>query len=160
MKPKPSMQKPLLSEEFSDKFQLEFHKRYAGHLRHGERLRIANHAIEEGAWTLSVIFENPDRSLHLPVDVALVGSDNPKLSHDEARDVLVDFIDYFFDRYFRDAREVTLPLDWAGFPFGDYTVRARGWEKNLRLEELADKLLEGEPIDHLVKKRGERLTHH
>lgn len=141
--------RPLFNSEFEAKFLGELNKRMSRFVRPGEAFRVTHHAIEDGAWCLSVIFENADRTLHLPVELAVVATDNPKLSNDEARDVLVDFLGYFFDRYFREAREVTLPLDWAPLRFGEYMVRARGWEKNLLLEELADRLLAGEPVDAL-----------
>jgi hypothetical protein len=151
------MTKRLMTPEFEAKALAALRQRYAAFIRRDEDFRIASHEVESDAWTLSVVFESADRSLHLPVDVALLAADNGKMANDDARDALVDFVDYFFDRYFRESREATLPIEWAPLTFGEFTVRARGWEKNLRLEELADKLLEGEPIEHLIKPRGERL---
>ena len=152
------MAKKLMTDEFETKFLSELTRKSMPFLRSGERFVVGDHSIEEGAWSLTVTFHNTDRSLFLPVELGVVASENPRLNNDEARDVMVDFVDYFFERYFRDAREVTLPIDWGTVPFGEFTLRARGWEKNLRLEELADRLLAGEPIDHLVAPRGERLA--
>ena len=154
------MAKVLMTEEFQAKFLAELGKRHVRNLRVGEAFHADHQEMDEATWSLTVTFQNADKSVYLPVEVAMLAAENPRLTSDEARDVLVDFVDYFFDRYFRDAREVTLPIDWGTFPFGEFTVRARGWEKNLRLEQLADRLLAGEPIDHLVAPRGERLARH
>lgn len=141
--------RPLMTAEFEQRFLAELQKRSARYLRTGEHFQVVQHEIEEGAWTLSLLFENADRSLHLPVELAVVATENPKLTNDDARDVLVDFVGYFFDKYFHEAREVTLPLDWAPLRFGEFTVRARGWERNLHLEDLADRLLAGEAPEAL-----------
>ena len=116
------------------------------HLQHGELFNISGKA-EPDAYIICITFQNEDASLHLPVEVALVHKENPRCTVDEARDVLVDFVDYYFDRYFKGARHVTLPIDWKDFPFGEFTLRARGWERNKKLEDAADRLLAGQPID-------------
>ncbi len=141
----------LMTEEFEFKMLEELTRRHGRFIKHGEVFRVQSHEVEEDAWTMTVVFENADKSLHLPVEVALLVSENPKLKNDEARDVLVDFVGYFFERYFRESREVTLPIDWGTIPFGEFVIRARGWEKNLKLEELADRFLAGEDIGHLVE---------
>ena len=121
-------------------------QRHGHHLVHGERFAVSG-ATESDAVTITVTFENADRSQHLPVEAALLRADNPRMSDVEARDILVDFVDYYFDRYFKGARQVTLPVDWKVFPFGEHSIRARGWERNLKLEEAADRILAGEPPD-------------
>ncbi len=142
--------KPLLNEEYVARLESTLLKRYGRYLQHGDRFAVVRSEAAADAWTLAVTFENADQSLHLPVELALVGSENPKLRNDEARDVLIDFLDYVFDRYFQGGRQITLPLDWAALPFGEYSVRARGWEKNMRLEHAADRLLAGEPVEDVL----------
>lgn len=139
--------KPLLTPALTTKLEGTLLRRYGPFLQGGERFRVMGSAIAVDAWTLNVIFESRDRTLHLPVELALVINENPRLRNDEAGDILIDFLDYFFDRYFREGREVTMPIDWALFPFGEYSVRARGWERNKRLEDMADRLLAGEAIE-------------
>lgn len=142
--------KPLLDTPYKAKVHAALLKRYARFLQPGERFLLAAGDIAHDAWTLAVTFENRDRSVHLPVEMALVAAENPKLDNDEATDVLVDFLDFVFDSYFREAREATLPVDWDKFTFGEFVVRARGWERNLKLEQAADRLLAGESIDDLI----------
>ena len=100
-----------------------------------------------------MLFQNRSRTLHLPIDMAVVAADNDKLSDEDARDLLVDFIDYFFDEYFRESRNATLPIDWEKLTFGGHAIRVRGWERNLALEEAADKLLAGEQLQAPLPKR-------
>jgi len=139
--------KPLLTPELVSKLEATLLKNYGRYLEYGELFRVTHFDIAPDAWQLSVTFENADRTLHLPVELALVAAENPRLRDDEARDVLIDFLDYVFDRYFQGSRAITIPLDWAALPFGEYSVRARGWEKNMKLEEAADRLLAGEPVE-------------
>jgi hypothetical protein len=141
-------EKPFVSLEFVAKVEQALLIRYGRFLKTGEVFRVNGQSDKE-AWSLQIVFENEDRSRHLPIDVAMVVGDNPKCTDDAARTTLVDFVDYFFDRYFQGAREITLPIDWAEFPFNNRKVRARGWEKNLKLEDAADRILAGESIDDL-----------
>ncbi len=145
--------KPFISIELSTAIRDALRHRHGAFLRPGERFEVRGESHGD-AWGVEITFENADRSLHLPVEVAFLLTDNPGCKEDEARDVMLDFADYFFDAYFRGAREVTLPLDWASFPYGEYTVRARGWERNLKLEDAADKLLAGHPVDDVVASLG------
>lgn len=141
-------EKPFIDLEFAVKAEQALLTRYSRFLKEGDVFKVTGTA-EDDAWGLKVVFENTDRSLHLPIDAVLVARENPKLTSDDALAALVDFVDYFFDRYFQGAREITLPIDWAEFPFGEYRIRARGWEKNLKLENAADRLLAGDSIDDL-----------
>ncbi len=143
--------KPLLNDAYEAKFLRTLHQLFGRFLRDGERFALKAHETASDAWTLSVAFDNADSSLHLPLELALVAAENPKLSNDEARDLLIDFVGYFFERYFEGDRQVTLPLDWQKMPFGEYTIRARGWERNLMLEHAADRLLAGEAIDDVIQ---------
>ena len=121
--------KPFMPADFVAKAEAALQNRYGGYLSMGELFKVTGKA-ELDAWTVCVTFENADQSLHLPVEVALVISDNPRCTAEAARDTLIDFVDYYFDRYFKGARHVTLPIDWKSFPFGEHTIRARGWERN------------------------------
>ena len=142
----------FLSAEFIETMEETLRRRYARYLADGEGFTVTGEVAED-AWTVCVTFENGDRSLHLPVEAALVVAENPRMNNTQARDVLVDFVDYYFDRYFKSARLVTLPIDWKDVPFGECTVRVRGWEKNLMLEEAADRLLAGEPVESVLPQR-------
>ena len=87
------------------------------------------------------------------MEVAARRVDLPGVKPDEARGLLIDFVGYFFDRYFKGGRSTTLPIDWQELPFGEHTVFARGWQRNMQLEEAADRLLAGETVDEFLSAR-------
>jgi len=128
-------------------------KRYEAYLQPGERLHLVSGQDESDAWTVKVVFENADKSVHLPLEVAARRVDLPGVKPDEARGLLIDFVGYFFDRYFKGGRSTTLPIDWQELPFGEHTVFARGWQRNMQLEEAADRLLAGETVDEFLSAR-------
>lgn len=76
--------------------------------------------------------------------------DNDKFIMDEVCDLLIDFVDYFFDIYFQELCNVMLFLDWEKVGFGVYIFCVCGWEKNFVLEEVVDRLLLGEVLDVLL----------
>ena len=149
MKPAPKNKEPFLSPAVRKQVLAVLTRRYAPRLRHDETFTIEGNAAPD-AYTLTVALKNHDESSYLPVEMALVVSENPLMSMDEARASLLDFAGHFFDEYFRTARETTLPIDWEKIPFGELSIRARGWERNRKLEEAADRLLAGESIDDLL----------
>jgi len=144
------MQKPFLPKDFLDKANETLAKKYGPYLQPGEVIRIESGKAESDAWTIKIIFETADRSVHLPLEMAARRIDMPNTKSDEARDLLLDFAGHFYDRYFKGGRTETLPLDWQPFTIGDHTVYARGWERNMRLEEAADRFIAGEQIDDLL----------
>ena len=61
-----------------------------------------------------------------------------------ALELCLDFLDWYLGEYFREARELLLPLDWQPHRFGEHTVLARGDVRNPLLEDAADAWLRGE----------------
>ena len=143
--------KPFFPSALRDKFLNALMKRHRSYLRTGESFDAEAEVMPDG-WTFKVTFQSQDRSTYLPVELVFLQQDNPGVKDEDARDALMDFADYFFGEYFRDAREVTLPIDWKAFPFGELTIRARGWERNLKLEQAADMLLAGVSLTEVQDK--------
>jgi hypothetical protein len=141
--------KPLLDAAYQAKLLKTLQTTFGRYMRPGEKFLLVSHEAAADAWTLSVTFENTDQSLHLPVELALVSAENPKLTGDEPADLLVDFMGFFLEEYFKGDRQVTLPLDWQTVPYGDFTIRTRGWEQNLKLERQANLLLAGGSLDEV-----------
>ena len=146
-------QKPFLTPEMMKDVNDALTKRYEAYLQPGERLHCVSGIDESDAWTIKVVFENADKSVHLPLEVAGRRMDLAGIKAPDARGILIDFVGFFFDRYFRGGRTTTLPLDWQEMPFGEYTLFVRGWQRNLQLEEAADRLLAGEAIDEFLSPR-------
>ena len=145
------MSEKFFPSHLKTKFLQALQKRHASYLKPGERFDAAADVMSDG-WSLKVTFMNHDKSTWLPMEVVLLHNDNPGIKDGDARDAIMDFADYYFGEYFRDGREVTLPIDWKPFPFGELTIRAKGWERNLKLEEAADLLLKGASIEQVNKR--------
>lgn len=108
--------------------------------------------------------ENHDRSLHYPMEAGVtLETDDPKQDEmEEAMWLAIDFLGYYVEQWLRSRGEVLLPLDWKQVQFGDRQLFARGWERNLALEEAADRWLAGEPVDvkECVEDRQRRRQQH
>ena len=89
--------KTLLTPDVVEKVIAELHKRHARFLRPGERFEVSDGQIPGDAWSVQITFQNADASVFLPLELALTLAENPKLKNDEARDLLIDFGDYYFD---------------------------------------------------------------
>ena len=146
--------------------------------RHRERLRsnrLADARLRVEGWReptrviVRLTLSRPDKSLHYPMEagVALppeVGdgrSESDAAAIERAMWLAVDFLGYYVERYLESGRETLLPLDWGAVSFGDHEIFARGWERNLALEEAGDRWLAGEPVDlpeSVADRRRRRLA--
>ena len=71
-----------------------------------------------------------------------------KLSELAARDLAVDYAEFYLDQFFDEDRELLLPLDFAAYEFGEFVVYARGDVTSPKLESWADAILEaGETVE-------------
>ncbi len=144
----------ILSDELRDKLERKLSD------LHGGRLPDCRFAVE--AWLEServcarLTVQSHDKSLHYPMEAAAAVDDDSPLVVDEALGVALDFLGFYLGEYVTSDGEVLLPLDWQAFTFGDREVFARGWERNLALEEAADRFLAGEPIDEEALGRSVR----
>jgi hypothetical protein len=88
-----------------------------------------------------------DKSLHYPMEAgkSLVG--DTREEEEDTLALLVDFLADYLAEYLGSRGEVLLPIDWARMQFGDEELFARGWERNLALEEAADRWLAGEEVE-------------
>ena len=148
-----STEKPFLPDALIPEVDAALLKRYQGYLQPGESVRVVSGEADADAWTLQVVFENADKTVRLPLEAAVQRTDLPETNPEEVRGILLDFVGHFFDRYFKGGRVATLPIDWQEFPAGEHTVYARGWQRNLQLEEAADRFLAGEAIDEFLSPR-------
>lgn len=114
-------------------------ERYGHHLR-GERFRVDGR-VEPGLVELNLVLERSDGTFRYDMTFYASLVDNA-LSEEEGRDLVVDFMGYYLDLYFRRKREVLLPLDFQEYPFGKHRVFARGDVTNPRLDALADEMIE------------------
>lgn len=114
-------------------------ERYGHHLT-GERFALDGR-VEPGLVEMNLVLERADGTFRYDMTFYASLADNA-LSEEEGRDLVIDFMGYYLDLYFRRKREVLLPLDFQEYPFGEHRVFARGDVTNPRLDALADEIIE------------------
>lgn len=89
---------------------------------------------------VTVLLRNDSGSFYYPVEGRIADSDHHMTRH-QAGLFLLDYVDSYFEEFFRENGEVYLPIDWATFDWDGTQVQVRGQILNLELEEMADKWL-------------------
>ena len=91
---------------------------------------------------VAIVLHNSDDSFHYRLEARVDLKATP-LEPIEARDLALDFLDWYLGEYLDAGRDLFLPLDWEPYSFGEHEVQARGEIRNLKLEAQADDLLAG-----------------
>ncbi len=134
----------LFSDEDRTALLNLLYERYGHHLR-GERFALDGR-VEPGLVEVGVLLERTDGTFRYDMTFYASLADNA-LSEEEGRDLVIDFMGWYLDLYFRRKREILLPLDFQEYPFGEHRVFARGDVTNPRLDALADEIIEkGVPL--------------
>lgn len=134
----------LFSDEDRTALLNLLYERYGHHLR-GERFALDGR-VEPGLVEVGVLLERTDGTFRYDMTFYASLADNA-LSEEEGRDLVIDFMGWYLDLYFRRKREILLPLDFQEYPFGEHRVFARGDVTNPRLDALADEIIEkGAPL--------------
>lgn len=134
----------LFADEDRDAVLELLYQQYGAQLK-GERFSLEGR-VEPGLVEVTLILERTDRTFRYEMQFYVSLADN-RVSEQEARDLVLDFIGYYLDLYFRNERDLLLPLDYQEYPFGEHRVFARGDITNPALDALADEIIEtGRPI--------------
>ena len=94
--------------------------------------------------TLQVTFllKNETQSFYYPVNTRIeLLSQEPDKDRLEKFYVLADYMDYYFDEYFKSEEFISLPIDWTDYSFEDFQFQMKGQIIDLEKEQLADKFL-------------------
>jgi hypothetical protein len=93
-----------------------------------------------------VTLRNQSGSYYYPVEGRLAHAEH-EMSDRDAAFFLLDYIDSYFDEYFRGDGGVYLPIDWADYEWEGVPLQLKGQILNLEIERMADDLLErGAPV--------------
>jgi hypothetical protein len=96
-----------------------------------------------------VTLRNADSSFYYPVE-GRIACKSQELSGKEGALLILDFIDVYFEEFFREGQNTWLPIDWAGYNFEGFEFELKGQRLNKQTEDLADLFLEGKiGIDQL-----------
>ena len=90
-----------------------------------------------------VLLRNERGTFYYPVEGRIANRDHD-LSERDAAVLVLDFIDSYFEEYFREGGDLMLPIDWAEYQWDGTPLQLRGQVINLEAEQLADELLGAE----------------
>jgi hypothetical protein len=136
------MARPLLKPADSERILLALTQRHGRRLD-GERFEVEGH-LDGKLVVVALTLSNGSRTFVYRMEAAVSTEDRGVPTVDEAVDLCFDFLDWYLEEYFREARELLLPLDFQPHRFGDLEILARGDVHNEVLDELADAWLRGE----------------
>ena len=96
---------------------------------------------EENFVFVTTLLQSKDESFHYPVETKMdVMAEGQK--YREAVLFLIDYIDTYFEEFLMEEEEqLYLPIDWKEHQYEAVTFLIRGQIKNLKIEKMADALL-------------------
>lgn len=107
----------------------------------GARYFIADIRYESQAVTVKITLRDKDGQFVYPVEGRIMTTAQD-LGAQEGAELLIDFIDSYFEEYLKSGGETFLPIDWSAYDFDGRELQVRGQIVNEHLEKLADEFLE------------------
>ena len=89
---------------------------------------------------VKLILRNGSGTFYYPVEARLANLAH-EMTAKEAVLFLVDYVDAYYEEYFREGGEVYLPIDWTEFEHEGLPVQLKGQILNLAVEAMADEWL-------------------
>lgn len=89
---------------------------------------------------VKLVLRNSQDQFHYPVE-GRISSKEQNLSPKDAALLLVDYMDMYFEEFFKDDGEVLLTIDWSKHTFNEKEFQLKGQIFNLERERLADEWL-------------------
>lgn len=128
----------VLNEAELKEFASLLNRKYASmiHERHFEVVMAKD---ARGVYA-TVTLRNPSGSYFYPVE-GRVAHDDHEMSVRDACSFLLDYIDSYFEEYFRGGGEVYLPIDWSDYEHEGVVLQLKGQILNLEVERMADEIL-------------------
>jgi hypothetical protein len=133
----------LTADEIKDLVQV-LNYRYANHLA-GRHFEMQICPESDTIVRVVVKLLNENQSFYYPVETRIDTKDQ-NISQRDATHLLIDYIDYYWEEYFKGSESVFLPIDWQNYVFESAHFQMRGQVQNLYHEQLADAILEGRAV--------------
>ena len=124
-----------ISTEECDALAETMSRKYASFLN-GRYFEVSLKHDQTGNFA-TVLLRNDSGSFYYPVEGRISDYDHDLNRHD-ATLFLIDYIDSYFEEFFRENGEVYLPIDWAAFEWEGIPIQLRGQILNLEVENMAD----------------------
>ena len=131
-------------------------ERHGKYLKEDEFFEVSGYTSYGEVFT-QVTLRNRDESFFYPVECRVELAEI-ELNEEGARDLLLDFQDYYFGRFLSEGRDIFLTIDWSAYQFDVWTLYARGQILNRKLERLADLWLAGEGVsEEALEGKGKKI---
>lgn len=140
-----TMAKPLIDPQYRQRVLTLLRERHGSALRR-ERFELEVRREGDEA-VVCLTLRRDDRTQVYTMEAAIERAKYRAMSQAQAIDICLDFLDWYLGEYFREERDLFLPLDWKPHRFGDVEVLARGELRNEFLDDAADAWLRGERPD-------------
>lgn len=137
MKSTSSSHEQAMAEKNQDVASL-LEKKYGAWI--GQRFFEVSSVTRADIVTVKVTLRNADKSFFYPIE-GRIRFEDQDIKSDEARDLLLDYIDAYIEEFLTGGEETYLPIDWANYDCEGMELQLRGQILNIKLEELADQLL-------------------
>ena len=112
--------------------------KYGAHLKERD-FKLSQTKNKENL-NVKVVLEKEDESFYYPVE-AQINFIEEELSQKEAALFLFDYIDYYFDEYFKENETIYLNIDWKKVQFDSKSFQIKGQILNLKQEKAAENFL-------------------
>ena len=144
MKMTPSTHEQALAEKNQEVASL-LEKKYGAWL--GQRFFEVKSVTQSAVITVTVTLRNADKSFFYPIEGRIQFEDQD-MKADEAREFLLDYMDAYIEEFLTGGEETYLPIDWANYDCEGLELQLRGQILNIKLEELADQLMNQSNVTH------------
>ena len=112
--------------------------KYAAFL--GDRSFTIMSKADRSTAEVTVTALNPENTFVYPIE-ARIDLTKCSLNAKDACLLMLDYIDSYFEEFFREEENVFVPIDWTSYSFEGSSFELKGQIRNVKVEELADKLL-------------------
>lgn len=119
-------------------------RKYGSHL--GNRYFDVESRNEGAVVLIKVTLRDAKGTFLYPVE-ARMNTEEQDLSVSEARDLMLDYIDAYFEEFLSSGEDTYLTIDWSDYECDGFDLQMRGQIFNEHLDKLADDLLEGRKLD-------------
>lgn len=130
---------PALDNESIEKICVALNKKYVSFLEQ-EVIEIET-GFDKYQAQVKMILKKIDGSLVYPIEAIHVLDPEGKSTAATAIDVMVDYLDAYWNEYFTENRDVYVSLDWTMHTCESVNFYLRGFVRNQELESAADALL-------------------
>lgn len=113
----------------------------------GQRFFEVSSVTHADIVAVKVTLRNADKSFFYPIEGRIQFEDQD-IKADEARELLLDYIDTYIEEFLTGGEETYLPIDWANYDCEGLELQLRGQILNIKLEELADQLMNQSDSTH------------